>query len=182
MYFFTYFVVMKRLTKEDWLGEGLKILQEFAQNKIRILYLCERLGVTRGSFYHHFKSIDEFISELLKKWENDNTLMLIEVSSQEVSGKEQLKKLGEMTMSSNKAVEVAIRSWSLYNSVVKEYLDKVDKIRLAYLVTIFKQAGLPQEVAEKRAQVDYALLVGMQHLFPDMSIEAMTELYQMTVQ
>lgn len=180
--FINYIVKMKKLTKEDWLIEGLRILQEFAQNKIRILYLCERLKVTRGSFYHHFSSIDEFITELLKKWEKDNTLALIKASSLAQSTEEQIKKLGEMAMNKDKAVEVAIRSWSYYHPIVKEYLEKVDNIRLTYLSNIFQQQGMTKEVAEKRAQIDYALLVGIQHLFPEMSQQSMAELYNMTVQ
>lgn len=179
---FYYIASMKKLTKEDWLAEGLKILQEFAQNKIRILYLCERLKVTRGSFYHHFSSIDEFITELLKKWEKDNTLALIKASSQAQSAEEQMRILGEMAMSKDKSIEVAIRSWSYYHPIVKEYLDKVDNIRLTYLSNVLQQQGVPKEVAEKRAQVDYALLVGIQHLFPAMSLQAMAELYNMTIQ
>ncbi|OJJ18310.1 hypothetical protein BKI52_26185 [marine bacterium AO1-C] len=168
---------MSRLTKDDWLNEGFRILQEFAQNKIRILYLCERLKVTRGSFYHHFKSIDDYILTLLKKWEKDNTIALIQTANKVTQGEEQAQVLGKMVVSINKSIEVAIRSWSHYNSIVKEYLDKVDKIRLSYLESIGEKLGLSPEQATKRAQFEYALLVGMQHLFPHMDEASMLALF-----
>ena len=31
---------MARLSKEDWLEEGFRLLSEFAQDKLRIAYLC----------------------------------------------------------------------------------------------------------------------------------------------
>jgi len=168
---------MSKLTKEAWLEEGLVILKEFAQNKIRILYLCERLKVTRGSFYHHFKSIDDYVEALLKKWEKDNTLELIRLANQASSVEEQVQTLGKMANSKNKTIEVAIRSWSHYHPIVKSYLEKVDQIRLSYLKDIFEKMGMSAEEAHKRAQLDYALLVGIQHLFPTMDSERIQELY-----
>ncbi len=170
---------MSKLTKEIWLEEGLKILKEFAQNKIRILYLCERLKVTRGSFYHHFKSIDDYIEALLKKWEKDNTLELIRLANQASTIEEQMQNLGQMAVSKNKTIEVAIRSWSHYHPIVKTYLEKTDQIRLSYLKDIFEKMGMTAEVAYQRAQLDYALLVGMQHLFPTMDNQRMQELYKL---
>lgn len=172
---------MSKLTKERWLEEGLVILKEFAQNKIRILYLCERLQVTRGSFYHHFKSIDDYVEELLKKWEKDNTIELIRLANQSSSVEEQMQTLGKLATSKNKTTEVAIRSWSHYHPIVKVYLEKVDKIRLSYLEDIFEKMGIPKELAQKRAQLDYALLVGIQHLFPTMDSEQIQALYQFLV-
>lgn len=166
-----------RLTREHWLEEGLEILREFAQDKIRILYLCKRLGVTRGSFYHHFKSIDDYVSELLKKWEKENTLMLIQVANKAASAEEQMQVLSDMVASRDKMVEVAIRSWSNYNTTVKEYLSRVDQIRLSYLVNVLEKMGLDKTKAEQRAKLEYALVVGIQHLFPEMNQQEMQLLY-----
>ena len=45
-----------RLKPEDWLRAALVLLGETGDPKaIRIEVLCERLGVTKGSFYWHFK-------------------------------------------------------------------------------------------------------------------------------
>ena len=64
-----YLIIMPKLSKEDWLEKGFEILSEFNQDKLRIQYLCDRLGVTKGSFYHHFQGIQGYISELLLRME-----------------------------------------------------------------------------------------------------------------
>ena len=61
-----------RLNKDEWLERSLTLL---AHNKgnFNIDELVKKLGVTKGSFYWHFKSRDDFISTLLDYWENSST-------------------------------------------------------------------------------------------------------------
>ena len=60
---------MKRLNKEKWLQTGLDILNKTSYTDIKIEYLCKHLKVTKGSFYHHFKNINDYYSKCL----NSNT-------------------------------------------------------------------------------------------------------------
>lgn len=168
---------MARLNKQDWLKEGFKILAEFAQNKLRILYLCDRLQVTKGSFYHHFKSIDDYITELMKYWEEENTLDFIAVASKGNSPEEKMELLNLQVSKVKQAVETSIRSWSFYHPVVKEHLARVDKTRLAFLQGIFEEMGNEKKKAMFLAKIEYALLIGVQQLFPDISKKEIEELY-----
>ena len=175
---YLYLRKMARLTKEDWLAEGIKILSEFAQNKLRILYLCERLKVTRGSFYHHFESIDDYISSLMKKWEEENTLEFIRVSNQ---GDDPLKKMNILDNrigNAQQTVEAAIRSWSFYNPLVKEHLDRVDQERLAYLEKLFIEMGYKKKIAVAKAKIEYGLLIGLQQLNPNVSKQEMQAIFE----
>lgn len=167
---------MARLSKQDWLKEGFKILAEFAQNKLRILYLCERLKVTRGSFYHHFKSIDVYIAELMKEWEQEHTLEFIRVSSKGGNPGERMALLNQKVLETDQSIEAAIRSWSFYNPQVKQHLVKVDQIRIAYLEGIFAEMGFDETTALAKAKLDYAILIGLQQLYPKTIAEEMEQL------
>ena len=169
---------MARLSKEDWLEEGIKILSEFAQNKLRILYLCDRLKVTRGSFYHHFKSIDAYISDLMKKWEEENTLAFIRVSDEGENPMDKMLILSKRIGKAEQSVEASIRSWSFYNPLVKAHLERVDQERLAYLESIFKEMGFSKKVARARAKIEYGLLIGIQQLNPNMTKKEMKFIYE----
>ncbi|MEM9822338.1 MAG: TetR/AcrR family transcriptional regulator [Bacteroidota bacterium] len=169
---------MARLSKEDWLKEGFKILAEFAQNKLRILYLCERLKVTRGSFYHHFKSIDVYIAELMKAWEKENTLEFIRAASKGGSPQQRMALLNERVVAIDQSIEAAIRSWSFYNPQVKQHLEQVDQIRLTYLEGIFLEMGFEAEKALAKAKLEYAILVGLQQLYPNTIAYEMEQLYE----
>jgi len=42
------------LTADDWIQAGFMLLTDGGPNALRIGRLCERLEVTKGSFYWHF--------------------------------------------------------------------------------------------------------------------------------
>ena len=44
----------RRLTREDWVRETLKDLQQRGIDGVKIVIIAERLGVTSGSFFWHF--------------------------------------------------------------------------------------------------------------------------------
>ena len=66
-----------RFTREDWIRKGLDMLSTEGYHAIMIDYLCAKFKITKGSFYHYFDSIDEYVRLLVKYWEKQ-TLMKIE--------------------------------------------------------------------------------------------------------
>lgn len=169
---------MARLSKADWFLEGMKILSEFAQDKIKILYLCKRLGVTRGSFYHHFESIDAYVEDLMEHWVETNTKAFIAAADQKADPLQRIQVLNELVMRTDNAVEASIRSWSYYNAIVHQRVAAVDTMRMDYLKSIFQAGGMDVPTAEAMAKLEYALLIGVQQLFPKVKPEELAQLYQ----
>lgn len=171
-------IIMARLSKSDWLAEGFTILSEFAQNKLRILYLCERLGVTRGSFYHHFDGIEDYVDALMAQWKKEHTEELIDLSNQHHSPLDQLQALNGLVAQKDQSIEAAIRSWSFYQPLVRKHLAKVDEMRMAYLANLYQGLGAEKEVAIDMAKVEYATLIGLQQLYPKLDAEGFDRLYE----
>lgn len=71
-----------------------------------------------------------------------------------------------------------IRAWSYSNEIVKKYLDQIDEIRLEYLVRLRVLKGESKEDAEIKSRIDYALLVGLQQLYPKLSRNELDKLYR----
>src|ERR1051326_1633880 len=68
---------MKHKTASDWLEEGLAILAESGAAQLTIDALIARLGVTKGSFYHHFASYQAYKEALLDYIEAKGTHQII---------------------------------------------------------------------------------------------------------
>ena len=71
-------VKTKRLGREDWIRGGLELLGTSGIEKVKIVPLAEKLGVTSGSFYWHFTNRRQLYNELLEYWEREMTDKAIE--------------------------------------------------------------------------------------------------------
>ena len=58
----------RRLSADDWIQAGFALLAEGGPNALRIDRLCERLEVTKGSFYWHFADMRAYRAALVEAW------------------------------------------------------------------------------------------------------------------
>ncbi len=58
----------RSLDRLAWLDAAADAIAEGGFGEARILTLARRLGVTRGSFYWHFRGHDDFIRAVLERW------------------------------------------------------------------------------------------------------------------
>ena len=67
-----------KLTRKKWLEFSLELLIKEGNTKLRIDNLVRSMGVTKGSFYWHFKNRDDFILSLVKHWIQISILVVVE--------------------------------------------------------------------------------------------------------
>ncbi|RAS38676.1 TetR/AcrR family transcriptional regulator [Paraburkholderia bryophila] len=65
------------LTRDQWISAGFDALDQEGYLGVSAERLARRLNVTRGSFYHHFRSKEDFVRILLVQWESDYTDPLV---------------------------------------------------------------------------------------------------------
>ena len=56
------------LTREDWITGAWEMLGDAGLDGVRVEPLARRLGVTKGSFYWHFRDRQELLDVLLDLW------------------------------------------------------------------------------------------------------------------
>ena len=61
------------LHPEDWLRAAQNRLSEHGIESVRIEVLARDLGVSKGSFYWHFRDRGELLDRLLARWEDAET-------------------------------------------------------------------------------------------------------------
>lgn len=168
---------MKKTQQSDWFRAGFDLLESVGFGKITIDNLCRELHVTKGSFYHHFGNIDGYIEALMQHWLETNTQALIAASAVPADPMQRISKLQEMVMNRSHKAEKVIRGWGFANSTVGGYIARVDRLRLAYSQALMRGAGLDEEEAAAQALLEYACLIGIQQLQPDLSAAEMEKLY-----
>lgn len=59
----------EQLSRDDWLDAAAGLIVEGGFDAVRILPLSRRLGVSRGSFYWHFRDHQDLVSSFLQRWQ-----------------------------------------------------------------------------------------------------------------
>ena len=61
------------LSREQWVAAAVDLLVDGGIDQVRVDVLAKRLGVTRGSFYWHFKDRGELLEQVLQAWHQGAT-------------------------------------------------------------------------------------------------------------
>ena len=170
---------MAQKTKGDWLAEGLKLLVEEGADYLTIDTLTSRLGVTKGSFYHHFHSYQDFKEQLLASFEEERTQRIILFLEQEKQPEKKLVGLMEITTSHPPVIEVAMRAWALQDHEVYRCQERIDQQRMEYLTNVLVElTGEEEQQAVTLSRLIYAVYVGSQHIVPPIQGPDLMRLYQ----
>ncbi len=153
-----------QLSRTDWLEQGLQLLSTAGPQHLKIDTLCLALGVTKGSFYHHFKHHAAYVSALLDHWKSTYTQQLIQAVEGIDDPHVRSQRLSELVYLKDMRPEVAMRAWANSHPEVAATVREVDAQRIDYLVALSQRMGATDEQAVLLAKMAYAQLVGMQHL------------------
>ena len=172
-----------QVSRTQWLDQGLLTLADKGPQYVKIDVLCQELGVTKGSFYHHFNHHADFVSALLDHWESTHTRQLIEAVASATTASERAERLSQLVYSKDMRPEVAMRAWGKSHPEVAARVNAVDTQRLQYLTELAVSMGANEKQAKLLARMGYAQLVGIQHLSahitPDEAVEMDQALHAM---
>ncbi len=143
------------LCQEEWLERALEVVSGEGGAKLRIATLVEAVGVTKGSFYWHFKSRDDFVRRLIDHWHERYTLTVSSrLDESQASAAEKLRKLMKMVFVEQLTRhDLAIRSWAIAEPKLRDLVKRTDDYRLDYLRQLFAGVGFDKEASELRARV-----------------------------
>ncbi|NER78580.1 MAG: TetR/AcrR family transcriptional regulator [Leptolyngbya sp. SIO1D8] len=152
---------LPNLTRQDWIRQGLKVLAQGGVETVRVEPLAKLMGVTKGSFYWHFKNRGDLLAAILQEWVTLQTNSIIEqVEAKGGDATTKLLYLFELAVQDDGRVENAIRAWATNDANVIAVLAEVDQRRLDYTQDLFLQLGFAPFEATVRARLVYYALVG----------------------
>jgi AcrR family transcriptional regulator len=149
-----------RLTKSEWLRQGLRTLASDGPGALKVGRMSEKLSVSRGSFYWHFRDIEDFRSQLLQRWQEISTDQVITELDSRPGDPGRLKKLMHRAFSTQRNLDQAIRSWSAHDQNVARIVAAVDVRRIGRVARLLVEAGLDSERAAHRAAFLYWAFLG----------------------
>jgi len=145
----------RNLSREVWLEKALDVVSRAGGAKLRIDNLVKEVGVTKGSFYWHFKNRDDFVRSLIDYWHEHYTLTVSDyLDDFEGSAEDKLRKLMEMVFVEQLTRhDLAIRSWAIAEPKLQRLVKRTDDHRLNYLRMLFRGIGFDKDGADLRSRV-----------------------------
>ena len=156
-----------RLSAADWARAALTAIAAGGLAAVAIEPLARTLGVTKGSFYAHYRNRDELIAAALAEWTRSH-------------GDEGLAEFAAITDPARRLRELLVAvvhsvrplTPTVHLSLFGDRDDpragaavrRVNEARLDLLTTTYRELGLPPDQAAARARVAYAAILGLVHL------------------
>ena len=157
--------IRTQLDRNDWIQAATDILAENGINGIRVEVLAKSFGVTKGSFYWHFKDRQELLSSVLQTWK-EGRVNDIAKQTEITPGEEKaaaLKLIEVYSANRNRkglSIELAMRDWARRDPEAARAVEEVDKVRLANACKVLIATGIPEREAKARSLLLYAYVFG----------------------
>ncbi len=171
---------MARRVKRDWFEVGIEMLATQGVEDLTIDRVAARLGVTKGSFYHHFKSLADYREDLLRFWEEEGTERIIataETAGEALASMDRVMELSPIVTRRNDP-ELAIRSWAARDPAARRFVERVDRRRLKYGEDLFTVIVGDRERAGFLIRMLYALILGSGQMLPPVKHQGMLDFYE----
>ncbi|CAM3434477.1 TetR/AcrR family transcriptional regulator [Occultella aeris] len=172
--------------RDRWLDEGIRVLAQEGAAGVRIDRIAARLGLSKGSFHHHFDGADGYKRDLLARFERlsidqlDRAIVEAGPTSDARSILSRLTALIEPREAGlyRPELDVAVRAWSASDPEVRAAQARIDEARLAALQRVWRPYVTTDAEARTAALLPYLLAVGASVVSPPVAADELRGLFE----
>ena len=149
-----------QLDRGHWIEGAIEVLAREGIAGLRIEVLAKRCGVTKGSFYWHFKDRQDLLAAVLEHW-REGRIRDIEKITTVSPGHEReqlhfaIKVYGTSRNRKGVSIELAVRDWARHDPQAAAVVEAVDLYRLECTRKLFVAAGMSDAEAKSRSLLLY---------------------------
>ncbi len=155
-----------QLDRGHWIEGAIEVLAREGIAGLRIEVLAKRCGVTKGSFYWHFKDRQDLLAAVLEHW-REGRIRDIEKITTVSPGHERdqlhfaIKVYGTSRNRKGVSIELAVRDWARHDPQAAAVVEAVELYRLECTRKLFVAAGMSDAEAKSRSLLLYACVFGL---------------------
>ena len=155
-----------QLDRTDWIEAATDVLAKEGVAGLRVEVLAKTCGVTKGSFYWHFKDRQDLLTAVLEHWK-EGRIRDIEKTTSVQPGKEReqlhyaIEVYGASRNRKGMLIELAVRDWARHDTLAAGIVEAVDLYRLECTRRLFVSAGMSEAEAKSRSLLLYACVFGL---------------------
>ncbi|GAB3683552.1 TetR/AcrR family transcriptional regulator [Salinisphaera aquimarina] len=149
------------LNAHDWAEAALDAIGRRGVEGVAVEPLARELGVTKGSFYWHFPNREALLVAALQRWEARETDEVLARVQQELDPRARIKRLITEVNTSKRASRVYMAlSSATKPGFVRDYVERVSKRRLDFIIDCYSALGLSADVARQWALMTFSVFLG----------------------
>ncbi|MFG2086497.1 MULTISPECIES: TetR/AcrR family transcriptional regulator [unclassified Spirillospora] len=148
------------VTRRDWIEAAYRDLARSGERGVGINALAARLGVTKGSFYWHFKDRAALMRALLDRWAHERTdEMLARALGSTPDPLERLRRIHALGREVA-PIDRAMRLWAQHSPEADEAVRLADRALLGHITGCLDELGFAPGDARLRALLMLRAWVG----------------------
>jgi AcrR family transcriptional regulator len=175
--------------KERWLSEGLQVLAAEGPAGVRIDRLAARIGLSKGSFHHHFAGAAGYKKALLEHYEQTVRSALAQTVDRFAAEPPQ-RVLAELTaqvgdqnsLLYHPELEVAVRAWAFQDAGVAAVQQRIDEARITVLESLWRRIVDDPGQARVAALLPYLIGIGASVVLPPVDRKELQRVYELILQ
>jgi AcrR family transcriptional regulator len=145
----------RRLTSVDWIEAGQDILREQGIAGVKLAALTARLGVSTGSFYHHFSDFEDYLGAVARHFSADRVRRVLE---QTMVGNPdpitRIQRLAKLSLQERTfELDHAMRIWATMDPRAAATVSESESLVLPFLTQAFRDLGFETGEADVRARI-----------------------------
>lgn len=148
------------LSRDDWARAALEAMAEGGLDAVAVEPVAAELGVTKGSFYWHFRHRAALVDAALERWEQEHTHDVIERLEELAEPLERLSALFAHTHAEGGDPLEAMMLSRAKDPQVAPVLRRVTQRRLDYLTRTLEAMGVDAREARYRALFAFQAWIG----------------------
>lgn len=144
----------------DWIRAALARLSEEGIEAVRVEVLARELGVSKGSFYWHFRDRQDLLDKALAHWER-HEIGSLDLDGGAGSAATRWARIVQATADPARIqLEAAVRSWARRDRQVAQRVSAVEQKKTAVVASVLQDVGFTRSAAEAWSEAALLLCLG----------------------
>jgi AcrR family transcriptional regulator len=147
------------LHRDDWVRAAKTRLAEYGVESVRVEVLARDLGVSKGSFYWHFRDRGELLETLLGQWE-DGELGWLEVEVGTSAATRWARFIERTANPDRMRMEIALRAWARAEEHVAPRVAAIERRKARLIADVLEEVGFTEAAAESWSEAVLLICLG----------------------
>lgn len=148
------------LQPNDWIEAGFVRLSREGIDAVRVEVLARDLGVSKGSFYWHFRDREDLLGRMLARWEAEESSGQDEGADNGSAATRWARFIERTADPARIRTEAGLRAWARRDEHVARRVAAVERKKAARIAAVLREVGFEARAAESWSEVVLLVCLG----------------------